>query len=438
MTSQLNRLALVLMAGFFLLALAGGYWALAAQEQLRARPDNPRRLLLERRFARGAIYDRNGRALAETRGRPGAYTRHYPYPALSPVLGYVSPFYGLAGVEAAEDAILHGAESQTWWQALIGVRPPGRAIRLTLDLRLQTIVDEALGQRAGAVVLLDAVTGEILALASHPGFDSNTLEDDWATLIADPGAPLLNRATFALYQPGGAMQPFFLAAGLQSSILNLQSPLSEGGNPFESGALVLPCRSDPPGPVLTPAEAFRHGCPAPFAALGEALGARRLEQLHTDLRLLTAPDIGLPTLAANAPDFAAEAAALGVGQGSVTVTPLHLALATAAIARRGQLPVPQLLREVEGSDSRWQAVAGSDNPVAAFTPTAAEQVKALMRNGHPAIARAGGEGRTLAWYLGFAPYDDTRYTIAVLLEDGDVAAAEAIGLAVLKTVQVAP
>lgn len=438
MTPQLNRLALVLMAAFFGLALAGGYWALAAQEQLLARADNPRRLLLERRFARGTIYDRNGQALAETRGAPGAYTRHYPYPALSPVLGYVSPRYGLAGVEAAEDAILHSAEPQTWWQALSGVRPPGRALRLTLDLQLQLKVDEALGQRAGAVVLLDAVTGEILALASHPAFDSNTLEDNWAALIADPGAPLLNRATFALYQPGGAMQPFLLTAGLQSSIVNLHSPLVEAGNPFQAGALVLPCRSDPPGPALTLAEAFRHGCPGPFAALGEALGARRLEQLHSDLRLLIAPDIGLPTLAASAPDFAAEAAALGAGQGSVTVTPLHLALATAAITRRGQLPVPQLLREVEGADGRWQAVAGSGNPVAAFTPAAAEQVKALMRNGHSAVARAGAEGRTLAWYLGFAPYNDTRYTIAVLLEDGDVAAAEAIGLAVLKTVQVTP
>ncbi|MCS6910327.1 MAG: hypothetical protein NZM11_07135, partial [Anaerolineales bacterium] len=145
MPPHLNRLALVLMAGFFLLALAGGYWALAVQEQLRARNDNPRRLLLERRFARGNIYDRNGRVLAETRGRPGAYTRYYPYPALSPVLGYVSPFYGLAGIEAAEDNVLHSGEPQNWWQALTGVRPASRAIRLTLDLRLQAQVDEALG-----------------------------------------------------------------------------------------------------------------------------------------------------------------------------------------------------------------------------------------------------------------------------------------------------
>lgn len=438
MSPHLHRLALAFAAAFFLMALAGGFWALVEQDALLARADNPRRILLERRFPRGAILDRNGERLAESRGAPGAFTRHYPYPALSPVLGYVSPLYGLAGVEAAEDGVLHGARAQTGWDELLGVYPDGHAVRLTLDVRLQADVDEALGARTGAVVLLDAVNGEILALASHPTFDSNTLEDNWEALVADPAAPLLNRATSALYQPGGAMQPFLLAAALQSSLTNLQSPFVQAGNAYQSGSLALPCRLNPHGTALTLAEAFRYGCPQPFAALGEALGARRLEQLHTDLRLLAAPDLGLPTLAAAAPDYEAELAALGAGQGSVTVTPLHLARATAAIARRGQLPVPQLLRAVEEADGGWRTVAPAGNPVAAFAPAAAEQVKALMRSGHVAVARAGAEGRTLAWYLGFAPYDDTRYTVAVLLEDGDTQAAAAIGLAVLKTVQVTP
>jgi peptidoglycan glycosyltransferase len=438
MFPHLHRLALAFVAAFLLMALGGGYWALVEQDALLARADNPRRILLERRFPRGAIYDRNGVALAESIGAPGALTRNYPYPPLSPVLGYVSPLYGLAGVEAAENEGLHGAGPQTWWDELTGVHPAGRDVRLTLDLRLQAAVDEALGPRTGAVVLLDAVTGEILALASHPGFNSNTLEDDWPTLIADSGAPLLNRATSTLYQPGGAMQPFLLAAALQSSISNLDSPFVEAGAPFQSGPLALPCRLDPHGTALTLAEAFRYGCPQPFAALGEALGARRLEQLHTDLRLLAAPDIGLPTLVADAPDYDSELAALGAGQGSVTVTPLHLALATSAIARRGQMPAPQLLLGEAGTDGEWLAVAPSGNPVAAFAPATAEQVKALLRNGHVAVARAGAEGRTLAWYLGFAPFADTRYTVAVLLEDGDTQAAEAIGLAVLKTVQVTP
>ncbi len=442
MAPQLNRLALALSAAFLFMALAGGYWALVEQARLLARADNPRPLLLERRFPRGAIYDRNGRVLAESRGAPGAFTRHYPYPALGPVLGYVSPVYGLAGVEAAEDDILHGAGPQTWWDEILGKQQPGRAVTLTLDLRLQEAADSALGARTGAVVLLDAVTGEILALASHPTFDPNTLEADWQALITDLNAPLLNRATFALYQPGGALQPFILAASLQASVAALDTPFMTGGEPLQVGALSLPCRTDPRGSALTLTEAFRYGCPQPFAALGKALGARRLEQLHNDLRLLTAPDIGLPTLAAATPDYAkaaeAELAAIGAGQGSVTVTPLHLALATATIARRGQLPAPQLLRAVAGPDGAWQAVPPAGSAVAAFAPVTAEQVKELMRNGHLGLARAGDEGRTLAWYLGFAPYYDTRYTVAVLLENGQVHAAEEIGLTVLRFAQLTP
>ncbi|MGQ0605262.1 MAG: penicillin-binding transpeptidase domain-containing protein, partial [Anaerolineales bacterium] len=352
MPQQLHRLALALGAAFCLMALAAGYWAIAEQSALLARADNPRRILLERRLPRGSILDRDGVVLAEARGMPGDYTRAYPYPDLAPVLGYVSSFYGLAGVEAAMDGVLHGDAGRDAlslaWDDVLGRRFTGRAVQLTLDLPLQEAADRAIGARTGAVVLLDSASGELLALASQPTFDPNTLEDNWDALIADERAPLLNRATSALYQPGGVMQPFVLAASLQSLTAELEGTFVFAGDPFRSGDLTLRCQVDPRASALTLREAFRFGCPQPFAALGEALGPRRIEQLITDLRFLTAPQIGVPTLAASTPSYATEVAALGVGQGSLTVTPLHVALATAAIAERGQVPTPQLIRATQG------------------------------------------------------------------------------------------
>ena len=181
MYHQLRRLALAFAAAFALMAAVAGFWSIAQGGSLLNRADNPRRLLSERRAGRGTIVDRRGAPLAESVGTPGDFYRHYPYPDLAPVLGYVSPFYGTAGVEAAADATLHGdatssAAAWDWQTAILGAPAVGRNVRLSIDLRLQTVADQTLGTQAGAIVLLDAATGEILALASHPTYDPCILE----------------------------------------------------------------------------------------------------------------------------------------------------------------------------------------------------------------------------------------------------------------------
>jgi len=432
MTPQLHRLSLAFALAFLVIALTSGYWGLVRHTALIERADNPRRVLIEQRFQRGTIYDRNGTVLAESVGAPGSFIRHYPYPALSPVLGHLSAFYGSAGIEAAADGVLHGDAGldplQLYWKDnLLGVPPPGRAVRLSIDLRLQTAADSALGNHTGAVVLLDAASGEVLALASHPNYNANALETHWPTLINDPDSPLLNRATFALYQPGGALEPILLGAALEAGLVDLNRPLPQATARVKVGDLTIGCRLQPILTQLTLADALTFGCPRPFADIGEQVGASALDRLFTDFRLYDAPTLSIPTTASSLPTSTIEPANVALGQGELNITPLHLALITAAFARRGEMPAPQLLIATQDPTGEWQSVATDSHPIAVIPPEEAEIIKSLLAQGHRARAFAGAKGKTLAWFSGFAPFQDSRYAVVVLLENGETTEAAEMG-----------
>jgi cell division protein FtsI/penicillin-binding protein 2 len=198
-----RHLTLFFLAAFNVLALAVGYWTLVARDALLARADNPRALIAYNRIQRGPILDRNGAPLAETLGQPGDYRRRYE-PAAAPVVGYASFIYGLSGVEAAADPTLTGIENadptELWWRSDILAEPQiGATVQLTLDLDLQRAAFTALKRRSGAAVIIDPATGEVLAMASAPTFDPAQLDQNFESLIDDPNAPLVNRATLGLY-----------------------------------------------------------------------------------------------------------------------------------------------------------------------------------------------------------------------------------------------
>jgi peptidoglycan glycosyltransferase len=439
MSSQLNRLSAAFMAAFVLVVGATGYWAFVRADDLITRGDNPRRILLERRVPRGTIFDRNGQVLAEAAGAPGEFTRHYPYPPLSSLLGYVSPLYGITGLEAAYDPILHGDNGYDvleLWQleTMLGSPPPGRAVRLTLDLALQQAADDALGERAGAVAALNAATGEILALASHPIFDANTLDDTWSSLVDDPQSPLLNRATLGLYQPGGALAPAILARALDAGVAALDQAASAETLAF--GGQEVACVVPDSG-ALTLADALRAGCPAPLADLGASLGPEGLRALFQNLRLYEPPAIGLPAGAASRDAGIADATLAALGQDRLAISPLQLALVTAAIVEHGVMPAPRLVLATEGRDGEWQEVPPAAEMATALAGSAADAAAEWLGDGFAAQAisgEGGGQGLALAWYAGVARAETGQYVVVVLLEDGEVEAAEAIGQAVLSAV----
>jgi hypothetical protein len=207
--------------GLFLLAATNAWWAVWRGPSILERTDNARRSIADRYVKRGSLLDSHEEPINITEGKSGEYLRTYLYPALAPVTGYTNPIYGQSGLEASLDLFLRGLQgnpaSSIWWDHLVyGQPPPGLNVRLSLDLGIQQRADDLLGSYKGAIVLINASSGEILAMASHPTFDPNKLDAQVSSLLQDPNSPLLNRAVQGVYPPGNALDPFFQAAGYTS------------------------------------------------------------------------------------------------------------------------------------------------------------------------------------------------------------------------------
>ena len=204
--------------GLFGLAIANAWWAVWRGPDILQRTDNARRSIDDRYVKRGSLLDRNGTPIDFTLGKTGDYTRNYMYPDLASITGYTDPVYGQSGLEATLDPYLRGLQgnpsSSIWWNHLVyGQPPPGLDVRLSIDLDLQQHVDTLLANRPGAIVLLNAESGEILAIASHPTFNPNLLDQQATALLKDPRSPLLDRAAQETYPLGPALQAWLQSIG---------------------------------------------------------------------------------------------------------------------------------------------------------------------------------------------------------------------------------
>ena len=452
-TAPLRRLGLVLLLAFCGLAVISGYWALARQDALRTRDDNPRRVVVEQRAHRGPILDRQGVPLARSQAdENGVQQRTYFTPTI-PAVGYYSLKHGVGGIEASGDSLLRGLEGRDegdlFLDELLHRQPDGKGIGLTIDARLQDEIAAMLGQAGdgtvptesggakGAVVLLDVDSGEILALASQPTYDPNTLDADWEQLESDPGAPLLNRVTQGLYQPGGALQPVVLAAALEAQATTPDALVSDADAAITINGRSLGCAHELQGETL--ADAIAAACPAPLADLGETLGKLALEAAFRQWGLDAPLPLEIATAAGEAEVTVPRLAA--IGQDALTVTPLHMAMVTAAIGNRGVMPPAQLVLRTESADEIWQPGLPQGQAVQVIGPDLAERLRSLFNLsmneqvlGHSSLALAGEDRPSHTWFMGLAPAQSPRYAVVVLLEHGGedgLALAEQIGQAAL-------
>jgi len=442
----------VLSLALALLAVQCGYWSIARADKLKGREDNPRRVLYEQRIVRGRILDRDGALLADVNvSDNGVVRRIYPVPETAPAVGYASLRYGVGGIEAAFDAQLRGETDRDVWQAAwaeLRHQPPhGRDLQLTLDAALQTEAQRALSDHSGAAVLIDAVTGDILVLASAPTFDPNRLGELWESLREDPSAPLVNRATQGLYQPGAALQTVILAEALLQDRATLSTLTPDAEAQLPINGMLFGCS----GPISQPhtlARAYAAACPAPFADLGERLGTAGLHDGIARWSLTTAPSLTIPSTAIETDMWLSQTLSLqdeAIGQGKLTVSPLHMALVAGTLANQGNMPTPHLVLRIQDAERQWQTFPRAST-VTPIIP--AEVAKTILATwpaygpdvvGHTGAAISGRKLGSLAWFLGVTPGaasgDEPRYAVAVLLEQtADPRSAAEIGAMLLEQV----
>ena len=434
------HLNIFLMAGLAGVALISGWWGVYRAPALLARTDNARRAIADRDVQRGAILDRRNDPINESIGETGSFTRLSNYPAVGPIVGYTHPIYGQAGLEASLDPILRGVSGNpallVWWNHLLyGEPPPGLDVRLSLDLDLQANADQQMAGHAGSLVVINTRSGEILAMASHPGFDSNQLDVTWDQLIADPTAPLLNRATLGSYQPGSALGPFILAAAQQSGSLPSLPQTPE----FLLGEITLSCAVSPLEPVW--GELISSGCPTAQERLGTSLGAKNLLSLYQSLGFYTAPNIRLLTDALRPPQNFGNLEAAALGQVDISVTPLQMAMAAASLSNSGVLPAPQLVTAFRNDQGDWEIMPPEGEASQALSPAeadgAAQSLALAGENIWQSLAvTPNGPEQTISWYLGGSLPDNDpaslNLAIAVVLEEDNATLVQEIGQNVLQ------
>ena len=439
-STRINQLTLVILVGFLLVAISLVFWSVVRAPALFLREDNPRLVEAELRIQRGSILDRNGETLAETMGTGNDLTRQYPIPDIGPAVGYYSFRHGTAGVEDGYNTVLRG-DSGSFGAEYVrqSLHQPqvGQDIQLSLGAEWQETAVSLLNKHTGAIILIDNLTGEIIAMASTPNYDPNLLDDQFDDLIADETAPLLNRAVQGQYQAGLVLQPFIIAWALDNGVIALNEQVDNAAEEVLVGNEIITCQTSPPTPA-TWQDVLKHRCPAPMLDLADRLGKAGLDATFNAFGFIQNPNLPLDTETA-VPEPVQDPLLAGIGQDTQIVTPIQVALATASLAKDGQAPLPWLVTAVH-EEGEWLPVTPEEGlPVTAVSAQTTRQMRNSLQDGNlisysvPVIS--GPEGTTNSWFWGMSPATNPRYTAVVILEDNaTVNDAEEIGQTLLNQI----
>jgi peptidoglycan glycosyltransferase len=431
---------------------------------LNAHSDNKRVRDAEFARKRGAIVA-GDTSVAESRKTSDQYVyqRSYKQPRkYAQLTGFYSYIYGRSGVESSENQILSGSDPRLFVNRVVDLvgnsQPKGGSVALTIDPKAQTAAYDglaALGQNVtGAVVALQPSTGKVLAMVSSPTYDPNKLASHkfgdvsktWAKLNADKNKPLLNRGIQEVYPPGSTFKLVTSAAALSSGQYTPNTVVKGGASldlPQTTTNLVNENGSNCGGDRITLTRALDVSCNVSYGSIGLKLGAAALRQQAEKFGFDQTYLNDLPGQVASrfpAKPDEPQTALSAIGQYDVAATPLQMAMVAAGIADGGTVMRPYVVDEIRAPDF---SVLEKTNPEAyrsnAVSASVARQLTQMMvsvvDNGTattaqiPGIKVAGKTGTAqssperppYAWFVSFAPADDPKVAVAVLVEDAGVA-----------------
>ncbi|NDD02076.1 MAG: penicillin-binding protein 2, partial [Betaproteobacteria bacterium] len=443
--------------------------------------------------------------------------RNYPYGHLaSHVVGYIgrinqkekeqieesddegnyrgTQYIGKLGVEQRYERELHGVtgvqevETSAGGKAVrrLASRPatPGQNVVLSLDIKLQKMVEDLFGDRRGALVAMDPRTGEVLAFVSKPTFDPNLFVDgidseSWKALSESIDKPLLNRAIRGTYPPGSTYKPFMALAALEtgkrsaSEIINDQGSWNYGGHTFRSHGDTGLGPVDMVRSIVLSSNVY-------YYSLANTMGVDAIHDFMKPLGFGQITGIDLPgevrgvlpstqwkkntyKKAEQQRWYGGETISLGIGQGYNAFTMLQLATATATLANGGVVRKPRLVMATQDPIARVdRSVAGEAPLNLGFKP---ENV-AVVKQGLIGVAKEGTSARVFAGtpyqsagktgtaqavtigqkdkynaskleehqrdhalYMAFAPADEPQIALAIVVENAGFGAAQAAPIA---------
>jgi len=337
-------------------------------------------------------------------------------------------YIGKLGIEQSYESELHGTtgfeevETSANGRAVRRLKnhpaTPGNTVSLSIDIKLQALVEQMFGDRRGALVALDPRSGEVLAFVSKPTFDPNLFVDgidvdNWRELNESLDKPLLNRALRGTYPPGSTFKPFMAMAALNSGKRSATTIVNDGGS-FQFGNHTFRSHGDRGLGPVDMARSIVKSSNVYYYSLANEMGVDLMhEQLSPFLfGTKTGIDVeGEVTGLLPSTDwkrryykkpeqqrwYAGETISLGIGQGYNNFTMLQLASATAILVSGGQRFSPRLARDVEDVVSREKTrVAGKALPTLPFNP---EHVALINR----ALYSVTQEGTSVRSFAG-APY----------------------------------
>ena len=470
MNRQLKRVSTLVLLMFIALFVSSTIIQVFSSDQLKNDPRNTRALDDSYSAQRGEILDADGGVIAESVPSKDKYKfqRVYKNPKrYADVTGYFTFNQANPGIEGAMNDYLSGTANDQFLDTLnsivTGQPNKGWSVELTIDPKIQKAAYDALGTNTGAVVAIDPKTGAILAMVSKPSYDPNTLSVHSATdffknynaLLKKKSKPLTNRAIAGdLYHPGSVFKPLLAAAALDTG---KYQPDSSFPNP---AALKLPQSNSyihnstgaacGPGAKASIATAIRLSCNIPMAQLGAALGEDTISEYATRFGFGHRFDLAGKGVSAtpsiyptgqDAPHLMLSA----FGQSDDRVTPLQIALDSAAIGNGGVEMQPTLIKKIIKPDltevqkltptvystpiSSDTAGKVRDMMVSSVADGAASNatIEGVQVAGKTGTAQNGVNDPYTLWFTGFAPADDPKVAIAVVIENGGGFGQDAVG-----------
>lgn len=454
--APIARYAVAISVAFALLFALQCFWSRAATTLpnfRRVEKHDARLWRLSSPADRRNVVDRRGLPLIASVAAGDGVRRAYPLGAAAAHLtGYLDRRYGRAGLEAACDDLLATWRQPAWETLKEGAqRPPDAGpapVVTTIDAGLQKAAARALGPRRGAVVVLNPVAGDLLAMASYPSFDPNQIAPEtFSRLVSDPASPLLNRALAGRYPPGSTFKPLVAAAALEHGYLVTtvhETPPAGFLAPYDTKRIQEHGAGRGYGP-LTMAQAIERSANGYFAWLGTALGSEPMVDLAQRLGLVTGWDLvgsgydlvagagGLPTRRLKPGD----AARLAIGQDELVVTPLGLATAFGTIANYGVRATPHVLKlksAPAGQAVLAPEIAAAVQDMMTTTVTGAHGTcRGLRGLGVPVAAKTGSaqnpHGQAHGWLACFAPAAAATVVVVVVVENGGTGSGAALPVA---------